>query len=122
MPYLDDYGGNRYGRRRRTKRGKNDIHSYRCLTCNTLQYFTEREMNRARTPHCKGCGGALQETPASLKKRTGMTVKQYTKIASSGLDDFKPYQCRVCYERFRSSGGLAIHYREAHPDEAGEEF
>lgn len=72
MPqYTDDYGGNAYGGRRRTKRGLGTEVSLRCLDCETLVYLQPRELTRAMRPRCMKCGGASLRGGTSFACSTG---------------------------------------------------
>ena len=72
MPYIDDYGGHRYGRRYRTKRRKENTRSHRCLDCGKLFYIAHREARRRGGVHCPNCGGPSEETDVSFKRRMQM--------------------------------------------------
>lgn len=67
-PKIDDYGGNRYGRRYRTQRSDPRISSFRCDSCGRVRYVTARELARAAKPRCLNCGGLLLETAAEEKR------------------------------------------------------
>lgn len=114
---VDDYGGNRYGRRYTTKFNKENVRSYRCGHCEKLCYFSHREVARGRL-HCINCGGPVEETDISVRRNLGVTKKKLGAEVARGLDDAKPLTCRHCYKSFRSPAGLSLHIRDNHPDHA----
>lgn len=75
MPTVSDYGGKHYGGPAGvvTKCSEKQD-SFRCLDCGTLRYVNRREWYRASRPRCLKCGGALDDTDATIKKVRG-TIK-----------------------------------------------
>lgn len=72
--FIDDYGGNAYGGRRRNRRdGQHE--SFRCLSCDKLQYLTTRELSRASKPRCNNCGGCLEYSTAEKKRHKKSLAK-----------------------------------------------
>lgn len=114
---IDDYGGNRYGKRYRTKFVKENVRSYRCGHCSKLCYFTHREVARGRL-RCVNCGGPVEETEPSVRRNLGVTKKQLSKEVALGIGDAKPLTCRHCFKTFRSTAGLSLHIRDNHPDQS----
>lgn len=68
MGFVDDYGGNAYGGRRRNKRSSSLV-SMRCRDCQTLRFVSPRELTRASSPRCMKCGGPLEELDVSRKRQ-----------------------------------------------------
>ena len=133
MPYLDDYGGNRYGRRYRTKRTAENLRSFNCLSCGKLFYATHRQMGRRCGVHCPNCGGAGEETNVSFKRRTGLHKTDAARLVGvagdinkhcSGQNRLvshsgnKPFSCEGCDKSFRTEIALKLH-QEDHPDHKG---
>ena len=61
----------------------------RCVNCNRLHYIERHLLGRARQPHCYECGGPLDETKASKKRKK---FKQQSVIAGRT----KKHRCLGC--------------------------
>lgn len=85
-PFIDDYGGNSYGGRRRTRAGSGSHQSFRCRDCQKIRYVHRRELARAAQPRCLACGGTLEETESEQKRH-----KQERKQVIE-----RQFRCRIC--------------------------
>lgn len=120
MPVASDYHGDA-GRRRKAARRKiehKNHRSYRCLDCNTLRLVHRKELARAAMPRCVKCGGCLEETSVSIKRRLGVKKEEIGQELHDGLGiyEIKQYECRFCFKRFRSHAGLSLHVQDNHED------
>lgn len=129
MSKLDDYGGDQYGRRYRTKRTAENIRSYNCLHCDKLFYLSHLASLRVGGVRCPNCGGTGEETDPSIKRRLGVKKADVARLAGeigkinvkrSGSHRFvsvsnKPYECIGCGKQFRTQIGLKLHC-EDHPE------
>ena len=120
MTRTSDYGGHGQDRKAATARKIKDKNhrSYFCLDCGKRRLVHPKELGRRAMPRCTSCGGTLEETETSVKRRLGVTKKQLAKELNDGLGvyEIKQYECPHCHERFRSQGGLAVHVNERHAD------
>lgn len=108
---LSDYGGSLYPIRRRTRRIKKNLLSFRCRDCKTLCYVLPRELYRAARPHCTSCGGPLEETEPSHKRHLEkMEIVAVRKEGASVKIPRKKYPtCRTCDVSFPDASSLSSH-------------
>lgn len=101
--HVNDYGGNSYGSVRSTGLRKDRLLSMRCTECEKLRYVTSRELQRAASPRCMGCGGPLEEIVVS-KKRRGVPTKKKARIVRGRTN-----RCAACGIAFNTNNDLYRH-------------
>lgn len=107
MTHINEYGGAKYPKKRRIKRGDetNPTFSHRCRDCGKLRYVTRRELTRAAKPRCYACGGTLIETETAHKQ---IVAKQTSAALALGKSQYQPLDaqyvakiaCPYCYVGF----------------------
>ncbi len=111
-PLVSDHGGRSYGTRpRRTKLVKEHIYSMRCLDCGALRFVLIHELERATAPRCLRCGGTLEETDVSRKRRIERSdaVKIATGEAGGAGPAESGVRCQGCGRKYRDRSYLAVH-------------
>lgn len=111
-PSFKDYAGNCYtrGKRRRTKFGSNDDHTFRCNDCGAMRHVNNRELHRAARPRCLRCGGCIVETKAEEKRAYGTkTDRRLKQLAIDRAQAKMICQCWSCGTRFETHEMLALH-------------
>lgn len=113
---ISDYGGNAHYRRgaRTTRMSREKLRSFRCSDCNKIRFLTRLELTRAAVQHCLECGGSLEETKASRKRRIQQTDAQ--KLAIAGAYDFDTDEnvsatqyCICCESGWTDKNALFLH-------------
>lgn len=118
MPRTSDFGGHASDRGHgvyRAVKNKNHL-SFFCLSCGKRCLLHPKTIGRASGIHCSKCGGPLEETDTSFKRRTGLTKTQAAKLMQSEYADDKPHECRFCFKRFRSLAARDLHIKEQHEE------
>lgn len=90
-PVVGDHAGHNYPRARVTKLTKETTKSLRCNSCQKLRFVTPIELRRASRPRCLGCGGALVEIEASVRRELGTKPqrKAAAKQTASAIQDVR---------------------------------
>jgi len=68
MPYVRDYVGFGYGRRKGTAMSTKGSIGFRCTSCNALRYVTKTQLTRRAKPRCLKCGGCVIESNEHQEK------------------------------------------------------
>lgn len=111
MGTISDFGGANAGDGRIQKLRKETCRSFTCSHCGKLQYATHRQVNRAARVHCLFCGGPLEETESSFKRRTHVSRSKIGRAIHVEFGD-KPLRCETCDKRFRTPTALMLHVEE----------
>lgn len=109
--YITDFGGDHYGRPKMVPLTRNNIRSFRCSECNTLNYFTLSEVTRAALRHCLRCGGTLEETRASYCRHVeSPDAIENSEIRPDGVESKnKVHRCTACGTGWSDENALMYH-------------